>query len=291
MKSKDMKIAVLSGKGGTGKTLVSVNLASVAEQAVYIDCDVEEPNGHLFFKPERISAEIITIKMPIVNDKLCNGCRKCVDFCKFNALAFIKNRPYVFDDVCHSCGGCILVCPEKALTENEKIIGEVQQGVSGNVTVNTGILKPGEESGVPIIKKLLEAGKADENLLTIIDCPPGSNCVVMESIKDADYCILVAEPTLFGVHNLNMVYELVKLFNKPYGVVLNKCLDGENPAEKFCIEKNVPVLGRILFDNELGKLNSDAKIAARESEKYRTMFLSLLETVLKEVQHEAAVNP
>ena len=291
MKSKDMKIAVLSGKGGTGKTLVSVNLASVAEQAVYIDCDVEEPNGHLFFKPERISAEIITIKMPIVNDKLCNGCRKCVEFCKFNALAFIKNRPYVFDDVCHSCGGCILVCPEKALTETEKIIGEVQKGVSGNVTVNTGILKPGEESGVPIIKKLLEAGKADENLLTIIDCPPGSNCVVMESIKDADYCILVAEPTLFGVHNLNMVYELVKLFNKPYGVVLNKCLDGENPAEKFCIEKNVPILGRILFDNELGKLNSDAKIAARESEKYRTMFLSLLETVLKEVQHEAAVNP
>lgn len=291
MKSKDMKIAVLSGKGGTGKTLVSVNLASVAEQAVYIDCDVEEPNGHLFFKPERISAEIITIKMPIVNDKLCNGCRKCVEFCKFNALAFIKNRPYVFDDVCHSCGGCILVCPEKALTETEKIIGEVQKGVSGNVKVNTGILKPGEESGVPIIKKLLESGKVDENLPTIIDCPPGSNCVVMESIKDADYCILVAEPTLFGVHNLNMVYELVKLFNKPYGVVLNKCLDGENPAEKFCIEKNVPVLGRILFDNELGKLNSDAKIAARESEKYRTMFLSLLETVLKEVQHEAAVNP
>ena len=291
MKSKDMKIAVLSGKGGTGKTLVSVNLASVAEQAVYIDCDVEEPNGHLFFKPERISAEIITIKMPIVNDKLCNGCRKCVDFCKFNALAFIKNRPYVFDDVCHSCGGCILVCPEKALTETEKIIGEVQKGVSGNVTVNTGILKPGEESGVPIIKRLLESGKADDNLLTIIDCPPGSNCVVMESIKDADYCILVAEPTLFGVHNLNMVYELVKLFNKPYGVVLNKCLDGENPAEKFCVEKNVPILGRIPFDNELGKLNSDAKIAARESEKYRTMFLSLLETVIKEVQHEAAVNP
>ena len=291
MKSKGVKIAILSGKGGTGKTLVSVNLACVAERAIYVDCDVEEPNGHLFFKPVYVSGENITIKMPSVDDALCNGCRKCVDFCKFNALAFIKNRPYVFDDVCHSCGGCILVCPEKALTENEKIIGEVQQGVSGNVTVNTGILKPGEESGVPIIKKLLEAGKADENLLTIIDCPPGSNCVVMESIKDADYCILVAEPTLFGVHNLNMVYELVKLFNKPYGVVLNKCLDGENPAEKFCIEKNVPILGRILFDNELGKLNSDAKIAARESEKYRTMFLSLLETVLKEVQHEAAVNP
>lgn len=291
MKNSGMKIAVLSGKGGTGKTLVSVNLASVCEEAIYVDCDVEEPNGHLFFKPVNVSGENITIKMPTVDDALCNGCRKCVDFCKFNALAFIKNRPYVFEDVCHSCGGCILVCPEKALSETEKTIGEVQKGVSGNVIVNTGILKPGEESGVPIIKRLLQAVKADENLPIIIDCPPGSNCVVMESIKDADYCVLVAEPTVFGVHNLNMVYELVKLFKKPYSVVLNKCLDGENPAEKFCIEKEIPVLGRIPFDNELGKLNSDAKIAARESEKYKAMFTSLLQKVLKEVQHETAVNP
>ena len=291
MKNSSMKIAVLSGKGGTGKTLVSVNLASAAEKAVYIDCDVDEPNGHLFFKPQNIVGENITIKMPIVDDTRCNGCRKCVDFCKFNALAYIKNRPYVFEDVCHSCGGCLLVCPEKALTEKEKTIGEVQCGVSCNVTVNTGILKPGEESGVPIIKKLLENRKSDKDLLTIIDCPPGSNCVVMESIKDADYCVLVAEPTVFGVHNLNMVYELVKLFNKPYGVVLNKCLDGENPAEKFCIEKEIPVLGRIPFDTELGKLNSDAKIAARESDKYKAMFTSLLQKLLKEVQHETAVNP
>ena len=142
-----------------------------------------------------------------------------------------------------------------------------------------------------IIKKLLENSKSDKDVLTIIDCPPGSNCVVMESIKDADYCVLVAEPTVFGVHNLNMVYELVKLFNKPYGVVLNKCLDGENPAEKFCIEKEIPVLGRIPFDTELGKLNSDAKIAARESDKYKAMFTSLLQKLLKEVQHETAVNP
>ena len=291
MENKGINIAVLSGKGGTGKTLVSVNLASVAEQAVYVDCDVEEPNGHLFFKPVYVSGENISIKMPIVDDTLCKGCRKCVDFCKFNALAFIKNKPYVIEDVCHSCGGCIFVCPAKALTETEKIIGTVQKGFSGNVAVNTGILIPGEESGVPIIKKLLEASKSDEDLLTITDCPPGSNCVVMESIKNADYCILVAEPTLFGVHNLNMVYELVKLFNKPYGVVLNKCLNGENPAEEFCIEKNVPILGRIAYDNELGKLNSDAKIVSREREKYKTIFLSLLEAVLKEVQHEAAVNP
>lgn len=285
-----MKIAVLSGKGGTGKTLVSVNLAAAAKEAVYIDCDVEEPNGHLFFKPKPIGAEQIAIKIPVVDEKLCNGCRKCVEFCKFNALAYINNKVLVFDEVCHSCGGCMLFCPEKALTEKEKMIGQVQYGISENVTVATGILNTGEASGIPIIKSLLNYAKK-EQAVTFIDCPPGSACIVMESIKDADYCILVAEPTLFGVHNLNMVYELVNLFHKPYGVVLNKCLEGENPAEKFCIEKGIKILERIPFDKELGTLNSNAFISVRECEKYKELFASLLQTVTEEVQHEAVVNP
>ena len=291
MKSKGVKIAILSGKGGTGKTLVSVNLASIAEKSVYIDCDVEEPNGHLFFKPEKVREEIISVKIPVINESLCNGCRKCVDFCKFNALAFIKNKPYVFEEVCHSCGGCMLLCPENAIGEQEKPIGKVQKGVSGNVSVHTGIMNTGEASGIPIIKSLLNESILDEELPIFVDCPPGSACVVMESIKDADYCILVAEPTVFGVHNLNMVYDLVRLFNKPHGVVLNKCLDGENPAETFCTENSIPILGRIPFDNELGSLNSDAKIAARESNRFRALFASLLETVMKEVRHETTVNP
>lgn len=291
MKSKGVKIAILSGKGGTGKTLVSVNLASIAEKSVYIDCDVEEPNGHLFFKPEKAREEIISVKIPVINESLCNGCRKCVDFCKFNALAFIKNKPYVFEEVCHSCGGCMLLCPEKAIGEQEKPIGKVQRGFSGNVSVHTGIMKTGEASGIPIIKSLLNESILDEELPIFVDCPPGSACVVMESIKDADYCILVAEPTVFGVHNLNMVYDLVRLFNKPHRVVLNKCLDGENPAETFCTENSIPILGRIPFDNELGSLNSDAKIAARESNRFRALFASLLETVMKEVRHETTVNP
>jgi len=286
-----MKIAVLSGKGGTGKTLVSVNLAAAAEESVYLDCDVEEPNGHLFFKPGNFYEEEISIKIPAADEKLCSGCRTCVNFCKFNALAFIKDRLIVFDEVCHSCGGCILFCPERALNEKEKTIGKIQKGISGQVTVNTGILNTGEASGIPIIKKLLDENRTNKEIISFIDCPPGSACIVMESIKDADYCILIAEPTLFGVHNLNMVYELVKLFHKPYGVVLNKCQDGENPAERFCNEKGIRILGRIPFDNELGTLNSNAKIAVRENEKYRTVFLSLLETVKKEVRHEAAVNP
>jgi MinD superfamily P-loop ATPase len=287
----NMRIAVLSGKGGTGKTLVSVNLAVAAKTSTYIDCDVEEPNGHLFFKPEGISEEEISVKIPKVDNELCNGCRKCLEFCKFNALAYIKNKLIVFDDVCHSCGGCILVCPEKALTEKEKVIGKVQKGVSGDVTVWTGILNTGEATGIPIIKKLLAEKNPEANEQTFIDCPPGSACIVMESIKDADYCVLVAEPTLFGVHNLNMVFELVKLFNKPFGVILNKCLEEENPAEKFCLEKNIKIIGRIPFDNELGTLNSNAEIAVNKNEKYRDMFSSLLNTVTEEVQHETTTNP
>ncbi|MGI5853778.1 MAG: ATPase [Bacillota bacterium] len=291
-----MRIAVLSGKGGTGKTLVSVNLAAVAQSSSYIDCDVEEPNGYLFFRPEDVREEEISVKIPKVNNVLCNGCRKCVDFCKFNALAYIKDRLIVFDEICHSCGGCIMLCPEKALSEKERVIGKVQKGNSGKVTVCTGVLNTGEASGVPIIKKLLAEKSTGESLEaanqpTFIDCPPGSACIVMESIKDADYCTLVAEPTVFGVHNLSMVYELVRLFNKPCGVVLNKCLEEENLAEKFCLEKNIKIVGRIPFDTNLGKISSNAEIAVYIDEKYRDMFAAMLKTVTKEVQHEAATNP
>lgn len=286
-----MRIAVLSGKGGTGKTLVSVNLAAVEKTSTYIDCDVEEPNGHLFFKPEDVQEREISVKIPKVDNEFCNGCRRCVDFCKFNAFAYIKDKLIIFEEICHSCGGCIMFCPEKALMEREKVIGKIQKGISDQVTVYTGILNTGEASGIPIIKKLLDENKKPEaDKLTFIDCPPGSACIVMESIRDADYCILVAEPTIFGVHNLNMVYDLVKLFNKPFGVILNKCIGEENPAEKFCLEKNIRILGRIPFDSELGKLNSDAEIAVRRSSKYRVLFSSLIKTVKEEVHHETTFN-
>lgn len=287
----NMRIAILSGKGGTGKTLVSVNLASVAKDAIYVDCDVEEPNGHLFFKPENLEEEEVNVKIPQVNNALCIGCRKCVKFCKFNALAYITNKLIVFEEVCHSCGGCILVCPVKALTEKDKIIGKVQKGSSDNVAVNTGILNAGEATGIPIINNLLDYRQDISDKMVFIDCPPGSACIVMESIKDADYCILVAEPTVFGVHNLNMVYELVNLFEKHYGVVLNKCLEEENPAEKFCLEKNIKILGWIPFDSELGMLNSNAEIATREKQKYKDMFVELLDAVVREVQDETITNP
>ena len=168
----------------------------------------------------------------------------------------------------------MVLCPQKAITEKPREIGFVETGKSNDVTVLTGCLNTGEVSGVPVIKALLQ--KIDESKNTIIDCPPGSACVVMESIRKADYCILVAEPTLFGVHNFQMVYELVKQFKKPYGAVLNKCQDGDNPAENFCIENRIPILAKFPYNDELAKINSNGLIATRENEAYAEKFRQLL---------------
>ena len=284
-----LKIAVLSGKGGTGKTLISVNLAYTAKKALYLDCDVEEPNGHLFFSPNNLTKEDVSVKIPYVNDYLCNGCKKCVDFCKFNALAYINNKVKVFSEVCHSCGGCMEICPESAISEINKSIGKIEKGNLEDVTVVSGILNTGEASGVPIIKAMID----DENIneqVTIVDCPPGSACIVMESIKDADYCLLVAEPTLFGSHNLKMVYDLVRLFKKPFGVVLNKTQDGFNPSKEFCENNKIKILSEIPFDVELGKLNSDGKIVSKENRSYHDLFAKLLADITKEAQNEAIIN-
>lgn len=273
-----MKIAVLSGKGGTGKTLVSTNLAAAFKKAVYVDCDVEEPNGHLFFKPHFLQNKKVSVKIPVVEEDLCTGCRECVDFCRFNALALVLDKLIVFEDICHSCGGCMRICPEGAITEKNKVIGEINKGISNNVTVYSGILNTGEVSGVPIIDGLLEAIK-DEKDPVLIDCPPGSACIVMESIRDADYCVLVAEPTLFGLHNLKMVYELVKLFNKPHGIVINKYFEKDNPIKDFAEENQIKILGEIPFDKELGEINSNAFIAVRKNKRFQKLFTDLIDSI------------
>jgi|LSQX01.1.fsa_nt_gb MinD superfamily P-loop ATPase len=224
-------------KGGTGKTFLAVNLALVAEEAVYADCDVEEPNGWIFLQPEISAEEQVTVKIPAVDPDKCTGCRKCVEFCRFNALAY-AGKVLVFPGICHSCGGCMLLCPERALAEVDRTVGIIQHGRAGHVEVRTGCLNLGKESGVPVIARLLAGLPAAGTV--IIDCPPGSSCTVLESIKDSDYCLLVAEPTRYGLHNLQLVRELVTVLKKPFGVVLNKAVPGEKLVEDYCRREQIP---------------------------------------------------
>lgn len=270
-----MKIAVLSGKGGAGKTLTAVNLAAAAGQAVYIDCDVEEPNGRLFLKPQDVSATEVTTALPEFDPEKCTGCRTCVDFCRFHALVYIKDKPKVFAEVCHSCGGCSLVCPDQAVTEREKVIGRVETGHHGETRVVTGILNLGEASGVPVIQEALKEAEG-QNVPALIDCPPGSACPVVESISDADFCILVAEPTAFGFHNFCMVHELAALLGKPCGVVINKWEGLYEPLEEYCKEKKLPILLRIPYEERIAEIVSSGKILVEEVPEYRKIFQELL---------------
>lgn len=274
-----MQIAVLSGKGGTGKTFISVNLASIAGDSIYIDCDVEEPNGWLFLKPKIEKTCTVEVAIPEVDREKCTGCRRCVDFCKFGALAYTPDKLMVFPKLCHSCGGCILLCPQKALREEKRELGRVEYGTAGEVHTRTGILNTGEASGVPIIKELLAGIPASETV--VIDCPPGSSCTVMDSIRDSDYCLLVTEPTAFGVHNLALVWELVKLMDKPHGVLINKAIAGEKIAETFCTREKIPVLQTIPYDPNLAYLISNGQLAVEDS-KYRQVFQDLLARIRRE---------
>jgi len=277
-----MKISVLSGKGGTGKTFLSVNLSQVASDSVYIDCDVEEPNGNLYFKAKDSKIKNVDVPVPVVDQDKCTGCKECVEFCQFNALAYVGGKLKIFNELCHSCGGCSLLCPENALKEINRTIGKVEFGFSDGIQIKTGELNIGEATGVPIIEKLLEDMDYSKN--NIIDCPPGSSCQVMESIKGSDFSLLVIEPTKFGVHNINLVYELVKIFDIPYGAVINKDMGDSKIAEEFCEKNNIKILGKIPYDEEMGKLNSDGYIVAKENKKFEKIFKEILDKIEKEVR-------
>lgn len=270
-----MKIACLSGKGGAGKTMVAVNLAYAAGNAAYIDCDVEEPNGRLFLKPGELQTETVCTLLPEFDADKCSGCKECVRFCRFHALVYVRGKPMVFSEVCHSCGGCSMVCPEGAVSEKERPIGVIETGVSGGLRVVTGILEPGEASGVPLIRAALK--KAEET--TVIDCPPGSACSVMESVADADYCLIVAEPTAFGFHNFKMVYELVSLLGKKCGVVINKADAPFEELESFCARNELPVLARIPYDPRIAARAAEGEIVSQGDGELAALFSGLLEKI------------
>ena len=270
-----MKIACLSGKGGAGKTLAAVNLATAAGNAVYIDCDVEEPNGHLFLKPDRTEEVTVSALLLEFDPGRCTGCKKCVEFCRFHALMYIREKPMVFSEVCHSCGGCSLVCPENAVTEREKPVGRLQIGMAGDVKTVTGILNPGEASGIPVIREALKQAEG----LTIIDGPPGSACSVMESVMDADFCILVAEPTAFGFHNFQMVYELVTLLGRKCGVIINKEETPYEPLEDFCREHDLKILCRIPYSPRIGAMAAAGELVSRKDPELGILFADVLKQI------------
>jgi MinD superfamily P-loop ATPase len=277
-----MKIAILSGKGGTGKTFVAVNLSAVAGRCAYLDCDVEEPNGHLFLDVANPSRAEVSVSVPIIDPDKCLGCRVCVQFCRFGALAFVNKKPLLTQSVCHACGGCAYLCPVGAIAEVPRGIGRIERGMSGDTEVRTGILNPGEVSGVPIIRELLSSADGESGAV-FIDCPPGTACTAMECVRRADLCVLVAEPTQYGAHNLQMADELCETFRKPRVAVLNKTLEGvENPSEAFCHAQGIPIAAKIPFDEEVGRLAAFGLVAAEHLPWLRSLFTDLLDRIGKE---------
>lgn len=274
-----MIIAVASGKGGTGKTTVATNLALAIENVQFIDCDVEEPNAHLFLNPQIKYSITASIPMPQINDEKCTWCGKCSEVCAYNCLAVIKPSPVskgkvlVFPNLCHGCGACTALCPEKAINEIGREIGVIKRGSCGSMDLIYGTLNVGEAMAPPVIRQC--KGLINKEKTVIIDAPPGTSCPVISAVKGADFCLLVSEPTPFGLNDLRLAVETLRTMNIPFGVVLNRADIGDEESEKYCSDNGIHILMRIPFDEEIAGLYSRGKPIVGNVKGYDTEFKGL----------------
>ena len=293
-----MIISVASGKGGTGKTTIAVNLALALakdkeKNVKFLDCDVEEPNAHLFLKPVLDKFEKVEIPVPKIDEKKCTHCGKCAEVCVFNAIAVTRNKVLVFPGLCHGCGACTLFCPENAISEQGREIGILEEGKAESISFIHGYLNIGEPMAPPIIRKIKKKIKKDysdnrdnnitNHHITLIDAPPGTSCPVIESIKDSDYTILVTEPTPFGLHDLILAVEVLQKLKIPHGVVLNKCDIGDHKVEEYCKENDIPLLLSIPLDREIAVAYSQGIPIVKINPSYEQKFIQLFRKIVKTI--------
>jgi MinD superfamily P-loop ATPase len=273
-----MIIAVASGKGGTGKTTIATNLAkSIGNGVQLIDCDVEEPNSHLFLNPHIEKSEEVYVPRPKVDLDKCTYCGDCAKICRFSAIVVVKKYVLVFPELCHGCGGCSKVCPEEAISEIPKSIGILEQGESHHLGFIHGRLEVGEAMSPPLIKAARALGKV--NGVVVIDSPPGTSCPVITSIKGSDFCILVTEPTPFGLNDLELAVEVVQQLKIPVGVVINRSDIGDLAVKKFCEQRDIPILMEIPENRQIAEAYSRGQMIIDVLPEYRMKFQDLFATI------------
>jgi MinD superfamily P-loop ATPase len=252
---KPFKIAVASGKGGTGKTTVAVSLVLALEglpgQTQLVDCDVEEPDAALFLKPDLDSTREVTVPIPSIDTERCTGCGQCAELCQYNALAVISGKVLSFKNLCHSCGGCAYICPARAITEEPRKVGVVESGSVGGISFTSGRLDIGEPRAVPLIREL--KSMVDPRATTVLDSPPGTACTVVETVKDCDCCLLVTEPTPFGLYDLDLMVQVLEVLGVPSGIVINRDDGSSRIIDEYASKKEIPVLMRIPLKREIAE--------------------------------------
>jgi MinD superfamily P-loop ATPase len=273
-----MIISIASGKGGTGKTTVATNLAVSLETDIQVlDCDVEEPNAHLFIQPTIEEVSIITTPVPKVDMEKCSLCGTCAQICQFKAIVVLGETVLPFHELCHSCGGCMEVCPEMAITETGRELGVIERGHRNGVEFVHGRLRVGEAMSPPLIRKVREYTRPDT--LTIIDAPPGTSCPVIASMKGADFVLLVTEPTPFGLHDLRLAVGAVNILGIPCGLVINRSDIGDDQVKNYAEKEDVPVLMEIPFDRRIATAYSMGEILVDVMPEWKEKFTGLYHSI------------